>query len=279
MIHARRWPLILWRPLEVLLAALAVAFSVGAAAPQPPPAIDAAAAIVVDTRTGRVLFARNEHQRLPPASTTKIMTALLAAEALPLDALVAISARAANERGGAAIGLERGQWWTVDDLLRAMLLHSANDAAVALAEAAAGSVEAFASRMNAKARTLGARDTHFVTPNGRYHPQHLTSAYDLAWMAQAALANPVLARMVVLRTWQLTRPNTPPRVIINTNRLLWQFTGADGVKTGWIAESGRCLVGSATRNGRRLIVVLLSAPNLFTDAARLLEYGFTQVPP
>src|SRR3990170_4479672 len=120
MIHARRWPLILWRPeplapfgfraspLVGLLAALAVAFSVGAAAPPPPPAVDAAAAILVDARTGRVLFARNEHQRLPPASTTKIMTALLAAEALPLDALVAISARAAPPTRGGGGG--RGRW-------------------------------------------------------------------------------------------------------------------------------------------------------------------------
>jgi D-alanyl-D-alanine carboxypeptidase (penicillin-binding protein 5/6) len=285
MIHARRW-----RPNRSRspdgrwaggLAALVAVVSLGAApvlrqgsGPSAPPAVDAAAVVLADARSGAVLYARNPHRRLPPASTTKMMTAILAVEALPLDALVRISARAAAERSGAAIGLQSGERWKVEDLLHAMLMQSANDAAVALAEAVSGSVEAFAARMNARARALGARDTHFVTPNGRHHPEHLSSAHDLVLIARAALASPTVARIVTLRTWQLVRPNTPPRMLINTNRLLWQVRGADGVKTGWIAESGRCVVGSATRGGRRLIVVLLNAPQLFTDAGRLLEYGF-----
>ncbi|HEV8353952.1 MAG TPA: D-alanyl-D-alanine carboxypeptidase family protein [bacterium] len=269
----RRWP--------GAIAALVAVLSMGAAPVPPvsrlssePPAVDAAAVVLADASTGRILYAHNAHRRLPPASTTKMMTAILAVEALPLDALVRISARAAVERSGAAIGLEAGDRWKVDDLLHAMLMHSANDAAVALAEAVSGSVEAFVARMNERARVLGARDTHFVTPNGRYHPDHLSSAYDLARIARAALAHPTVARIVALRTWQLTRPGAAPRMLINTNRLLWQVRGADGVKTGWIAESGRCVVGSATRGGRRLIVVLLNAPRMFTDAGRLLEYGF-----
>ncbi len=238
------------------------------------PTTIAAAVVLIDARSGRVLYARDAHRRLPPASTTKMMTAILAAEALPLDALVPISLRASQERSGAAIGVQRGEWWTVDDLLHAMLIHSANDAAVALAEAVSGSVSAFAVRMNARALALGARDTHFVTPNGRFHPQHVSSAYDLALIARAALANPVVARIVSLRTWTLLRPHAAPRMLINTNRLLWRVRGADGVKTGWIGESGPCLVASATREHRRLIAVLLNAPHVFTDAAALLEWGF-----
>ncbi|HEY3249307.1 MAG TPA: D-alanyl-D-alanine carboxypeptidase family protein [bacterium] len=249
-----------------------------AAPPSRPQEIEAAAVVLLDVRTGKVLYARDPHRRLPPASTTKMMTAILAAEALPLDALVPISLRASRERGGSAIGLNPGEWWTVDDLLHAMLIHSANDAAVALAEAVSGSVEAFAVRMNARARLLGARDTHFVTPNGRYDPQHFSSAYDLALIARTALANPVVARIVSLRTWTLLRPHADPRLLINTNRLLWRLQGADGVKTGWVAESGPCLVASATRQHRRLIAVLLDAPRVFSDAARLLEFGFTGSP-
>lgn len=247
------------------------------AVPAPLPTIEAAALVLMDERTARVLYARDAHRRLPPASTTKMMTALLAAEALPLDAFVPISLRASQERSGAAIGLERGEWWTVDDLLHALLIHSANDAAVALAEAVSGSVDVFAARMNARARALGARDTYFVSPNGRYDPRHVSSAYDLALIARAALSNPVVARIVTLRTWTLTRPGSAPRMLINTNRLLWQLRGADGIKTGWIAESGPCLVASATRDGRRLIAVLLHAPRVFADAARLLEFGFSGV--
>ncbi|MGH2348930.1 MAG: D-alanyl-D-alanine carboxypeptidase family protein [bacterium] len=283
MIHVRRWRLNHSRSPDRrrswAVAALVVMLST-AAAPAPPgeaaalPNVDAAAVVLVDATTGTILYAKNAHRRLPPASTTKMMTAILAVEALPLDALVPISARAAAERSGAGIGLQAGERWKVEDLLHAMLMQSANDAAVVLAEAASGSVESFVARMNERARALGARDTHFVTPNGRHHPAHLSSAHDLALIARAALASPTVARIVSLRTWQLVRPTTAPRMLINTNRLLWQVRGADGVKTGWIAESGRCVVGSATRGGRRLIVVLLNAPQLFTDAGRLLEYGF-----
>lgn len=238
------------------------------------PAIGATAAVLMDARTGHVLYARSSQLRWPPASTTKILTALLVDEALSDDSVVAISARAAAERSGTAIGLEVGEVWTVRDLLPALLIYSANDAAVALAEAVAGSVEEFATQMNARAQALGVQTSHFVTPHGRFHPQHYSTAYDLALIARAALRSKRIAGIAAKQTWELQRPGQPPRMLINTNKFLWRYPGADGVKTGWIAESGPSLVASATRDGWQLIAVVLNAPQMETDAAALLDYGF-----
>jgi len=261
----------------LIVAALLAALTPPAAAappPVPPPALSATSAVLMDARSGRVLYARAPHLRRPPASTTKILTALLVAESLHPGDLVSISQRAATERSGSAVGLGAGERWTADDLMRAMLMRSANDAAVALAEAVAGSVEEFARQMTARARRLGARDSYFVTPHGRYHPQHTSSAYDLALIAREALRVPWIAEIVRSQTWELRRNGTALE-LVNTNRLLWQYPGADGVKTGWIAESGECLVASATREGWQLIAVVLNAPQLYRDAAALLTYGFS----
>lgn len=239
----------------------------------PPPAVEAASAALIDAQTGRLLYGLAPHARRSPASTTKLMTALLVAETLTPDTLVLISPRAAAERSGSAIGLQAGERWRAGDLMRALLMPSANDAAIALAEGVAGTVEAFATLMNERAGALGARDTHFVTPHGRYHPQHYSSAYDLALMARAALRSPWIAEIARSQTWELRRDGTS-RLLINTNKFLWRYPGADGVKTGWIAESGPCLVASATRGGWRLIAVVLDAPQMFRDATALLDYGF-----
>lgn len=238
------------------------------------PSVAASSAVLMDAETGRVLYALAPDLRRPPASTTKLLTALLVAESLARDAPVLISERAAVERSGSAIGLEAGERWTADHLMRAMLIASANDAAVALAEAVAGSVEEFARQMNARARALGARGTNFVTPNGRFHPQHYSTARDLALITREALGMPWIDEIVRGQTWEL-RHNGTSRLLINTNRLLWRFAGADGAKTGWIAESGPNLVGSATRDGRRLITVILNSPQVYDDAIRLLDYGFS----
>jgi D-alanyl-D-alanine carboxypeptidase (penicillin-binding protein 5/6) len=230
----------------------------------------------VDTRTGVALFERRADIKRPPASTTKILTAMLVLERLRPDALVTVSRRASEQRSGASIGLEVGERWRASDLLHAMLLFSANDAAVALAEAASGSVEAFVALMNQRARSLGAKGSTFLVPHGLHHPGHLTTARDLSVISRYAMLNPAFAEIVRLRTWNLTRRGRPPMMLINRNSLLWRFPGADGVKTGWIAQSGPCLVASATRDGRRLIAVVLNSGDVFGDAARLLEYGFTR---
>jgi len=238
-----------------------------------PPVVAAASAVLLDASSGRVLYALAPDVRRPPASTTKMLTALLVAESLTPQTLVPISARAAAERSGAAIGLESGERWTADELMRAMLMHSANDAAVALAEAVAGSPEAFARRMNERAMTLGARHSHFITPHGRYHPQHYSTARDLALIGREALRVPWIAGIVRTQTWELRRTGGE-RLVINTNSLLWRYAGADGIKTGWIAESGPSLVASATRQGWQLIAVVLNSPRMFREAAVLLDYGF-----
>jgi D-alanyl-D-alanine carboxypeptidase (penicillin-binding protein 5/6) len=263
--------------LVALLACGVVVFartSAPAAPPARPPRVDATAAVLMDARSGRVLFTKSADLRWSPASTTKILTALLAMEALSDEALVQISARASVERSGSAIGLETGERWKARDLLYALLMHSANDAAVALAEGVAGSVEQFAEYMNARATTLGARRSKFVSPHGRFHPNHVTTAHDLAVIARAALRTPRFAEIVRTQTWNLIRLGQPPRMVINTNSLLWRYRGADGVKTGWIAQSGPCLVASATRDGWQLIAVVLNAPRMYRDAAALLDYGF-----
>src|SRR3990172_5533639 len=191
------------------------------------------------------------------------------------DTMVPVSKRAAEQRSGSAIGLEVGERWRADDLLNALILASANDAAVALAEAVAGSVERFADLMNQKARAIGARNSTFVVPHGLYYPQHLTTARDLALITRYALRHPAFAALVRQQTFTWMRHGLPPRVVVNRNRLLWRLPGADGVKTGWIPESGQCLVASATRRGWQLIAVALDSPDVFADATRLLEYGFS----
>jgi len=239
------------------------------------PPIFAASAILMDARTGAVLYEHAADARRPPASTTKILTAIIVLEYLRPDTMVPISKRAAEQRSGSAIGLEVGERWRADDLLNALILASANDAAVALAEAVAGSVERFADLMNQKARAIGARNSTFVVPHGLYYPQHLTTARDLALITRYALRHPAFAALVRQQTFTWMRHGLPPRVVVNRNRLLWRLPGADGVKTGWIPESGQCLVASATRGGWQLIAVALDSPDVFADATRLLEYGFS----
>jgi len=214
-------------PITILL--LLTAFPViqpGFAAQQP--TARRPSAILIDVRTGQVLYARDVHKRMAPASTTKMLTAILAIERFPLDTPVTISARAAAQRSGSALGLEAGARWSVGDLLHAMLLRSANDAAVAVAEAYSGSVEAFAKDMNRKAQRIGARNSHFVNPHGLNGQDHYSTAYDLALIARYGLQLPVFASLVRQQAW---------REFSNTNRFLVKYEGADGVKTGWTAAA------------------------------------------
>lgn len=257
-----------WVGLVTLSAVLAWA---GPAASQP--VVRARAFVLLEARTGQVLAQRNAHLAWPPASTTKMLTALLVAESLPAARVVTVSPRAAAQRSGSTLGLRAGERRRVGDLFYAMLLVSANDAAVALAEAAGGTVERFVERMNRKARELGLRETHFTNPHGLYDPRHRSTAYDLALLARAALQNRRVAQAVATREYEL-ESDSGSRKLQNRNRLLETYPGANGVKTGWIAESGPCLVASAWRDGRTLIAVVLDSPEVFGDAARLLDYGF-----
>jgi len=225
-------------------------------------------------RTGQVIYARDIHRRWPPASTTKILTAVLAIERLSPDLMVTISPRAANQRSGSAIGLEAGERWRIEDLLLAMMVRSANDAAVAVAEAVGGSVERFAEITNVRARQIGARESRFVNPHGLHDPDHHSSAYDLAMIARHALHYPRFAALVERQTWMLSRDDRPPQNFTNSNRLLGRYPGADGVKTGWTAASGHTLVASATRDGWQLVAVVLHSRDMYADVEQLLDYGF-----
>jgi D-alanyl-D-alanine carboxypeptidase (penicillin-binding protein 5/6) len=232
------------------------------------------AALLMDVRTGRILYARNIHQRWYPASTTKMLTSILALERYPEDVVVTISPRAAAARQGSIIGLTAGEHWLLGDLIRAMLVHSANDAAVAVAEAVSGSVERFAAAMNLKARQIGARESHFTNPNGLPDPAHYSTAYDLALIARYALKNPQFAGIVRTESWEISRPGRTPQEYVNTNRLLRLYAGADGVKTGFTAASGHTLVASATRDGWQLVAVVLRDGEMYQDVEQLLDYGF-----
>lgn len=241
------------------------------------PAITAQAAILIDSVSGEVLFEQRARELRPPASTTKIVTAILAIETGNLEYVVEISHQAANT-GEATIGLKRGDRITVDHLVHGALLRSGNDACVALAEHLAPSVEEFVGLMNMKVLSLGAYDTKFYNTNGLPHAKHLTTAYDLALITRYALSNTVFSEIVGKREFVLEW-NSPSRRrhISNTNKLLWTYPSATGVKTGTTDSAGRCLVASAGRGGRTVIAVVLNSPRRFEDARKLLEYGFDKL--
>lgn len=261
-----------WRIILVAFVLVFVAVRVGAALPAP--AIGARAAVLMEGTTGQVLWAKHPHLRLPPASTTKIITALLAIERSPLTRIVAAS-KQASEADGSSIWLAEGERRYMRELIYGALLNSGNDACVAMAEAIAGSEKAFAALMTARARQLGATETTFLNASGLPQEGHLTSAHDLAVIARAALANEIFAAAVRTKVENIPWEGKPwDRRLINHNKLLWRYEGADGVKTGYTKESGHCLVASATRNGRRLIAVVLGSKDIYGESRALLDYGF-----
>lgn len=240
----------------------------------PAPRINVGAAALLDPVTGQLLYGYNAFRTMAPASTTKIMTCLVVLERCSLDEVVTISSRATGT-SGAHVGLRTGQQIPVQDLLFGLMLKSGNDAAVALAEHVAGSVEDFADLMNERARQIGALATTFRNPHGLTQPNHVTTAYDLALIAREAMENPVFRVLVSSRDREIgSLDPTWTRLISSTNRLLWVYEGAEGIKTGTTDLAGKCLVASATRDGRRLIAVCLRASDRFGDTARLLDYGF-----
>lgn len=238
--------------------------------------VRAPSAILVDAETGTVLWAKGAHVRRPVASTTKIMTAVVAMSRLRPNDVVVVSpeaTRVAPFREGLR-PRERVPAWK---LFYGLLLSSGNDSAVALAVAAGGSRGRFLAMMNAKARELGLRDTHFASPSGLIDEGNYSTAWDLAALARYAMANPRFR--AVVRTKRKRVPWTSPtraKLYQNHNKLLWRYPGADGVKTGWTTRAGGCLVASARRYGIRLIAVVLGSPDIYGDAARLLDYGFSR---
>jgi D-alanyl-D-alanine carboxypeptidase (penicillin-binding protein 5/6) len=252
-----------------------------AAAPDPAnqplvkPSVPAGAAVLMDWRTGAVLYAKQADQRRDPASTTKVLTAILALERGNLNDRVQISRRAAGTPGS-RMHLRAGEVYSLHDLLYGLLLRSGNDAAVAIAEHLAGSVEEFARWMNEKARAIGAKNSHFTNPHGLTEPDHYSTAYDLAVITRYALQNPVFRSVVAVKQAPITFEYLNRDVILhNTNQLLHSLPGADGVKTGTTAAAGQCLIASATREEQKLIAVVLHAGNRWAESSRLLEWGFS----
>lgn len=241
--------------------------------------ITAKAYLLMEATTGRILLAKNEREQLPVASTTKILTALLALEQPETDRYFTVDPTAIKVEGS-SMGLREGDQASLYTLAVGMLLSSGNDAANAAAVAIDGSISAFAERMNERAAELGMADSHFVTPSGLHDEEHYSTAADMAMLARAALQNEAFAAICSQSRMRLSFGNPPfERWLKNHNRLLSDYSGCIGMKTGYTKKAGRCLVSAAEREGVTLICVTLNAPNDWRDHARLLDYGFSQVEP
>jgi D-alanyl-D-alanine carboxypeptidase (penicillin-binding protein 5/6) len=263
---------------------LAPASTFAAPGNQPPaePVIGAKAAIVVDYATGRILYSKGMHERLAPASTTKILTAILAMESGNLDEVITVAPK--DLVRGSKMGLRSGENQTLRSLLYGLLIPSGNDAAMTIARAlgaraaakagakAADPINYFAEMMNRRAADFGLTDTHFVNPHGLDKPGHYSSAYDLASLTWYAMHFPLFNEIVRHPNYQ-----APGHLLKNTNKMLTQYPGAEGAKTGYTRRAGLCLITSATRNGRRIISVVLNAPKWIEDSTALLDYGFAKL--
>ena len=238
------------------------------------------AALLMEKTTGQILYAQNEHDALPPASVTKIMTVLLTMEAIDsgriaLDDVVTVSAYAAG-MGGSQVFLAEGEQITVDELLKAVCVSSGNDAAVALAEHVAGVTELFVEQMNNRARELGMKDTHFANCTGLTAENHVTSAYDIALMSRELLLHHPQIRSYTTIWMDTLRDGTFG--LSNTNKLIRFYDGATGLKTGFTQEAGYCISATAERDGMELIAVIMkgaTSDSRNTDAKTLLNYGFS----
>ncbi len=237
--------------------------------------LSAKAATLYEPETKRFLYNKNEHAKLPMASTTKIMTALIAIESIELDQNVWVDDSAIGI-DGSSIYLESGECMSAESLIYALMLSSANDAAVALACEIAGSVDAFSNLMNEKAESLGLSDTHFANPHGLDSSDHYTSAHDLAIITAEALKNAKLCEICSTKRKEIESSHKT-RILVNHNKLLKLYDGCIGVKTGYTQKSGRSLVGAAKRDDLTLISVTIDAPDDWNDHKKLLDYGFSNI--
>lgn len=241
---------------------------------------DAASAILMDASTGKILYEKDAHKELAPASVTKLMTLVVAADAInngrvKLTDKVTASENAAR-LGGSQIYLEQGETFSLEEMLIAIAVGSANDTCVAVGEYISGTHEAFVEEMNAKAKELGLQHTHFVNSYGLPAEGHYTSAYDLAIISRAALEYPLVLRLTKMKEYDLRGGEFK---LWNTNKLLWWYRGADGFKTGWTNEAKYCLASTVERDGLRLICVVMGVPQPkghFAESMKLYNYGFAK---
>ncbi len=259
----------------LLLLLVILAFSpLNTLADPAPPAVTAKAAVLLDAISGKIMYAKNAEIAMAPASTTKIMTAILAIENGNLRKTVCIPREAVGIEG-TSMNLITGEQLTMEDLLYGLMLVSGNDAAIAIASIIAGSEERFARMMTNKARVLGLTNTNYKNPNGLPAINHYSTARDLAYLTKYAMRNPTFARIV--RTKMKTVPGPKPNeplVLYNHNKLLWRYPYTIGVKTGYTLTAGGCLVSSAQKNGVTLISVVLKSNAIYDDSIKLFDYGF-----
>ena len=242
--------------------------------------ISAGQALLMDADTGEVLYEKCADQKAYPASTTKIMTALVTLETMeeydsPLEQKVRVP-EVAEGVEGSSIYLKAGEEISVQDLLYGLMLVSGNDAAVALAEIIGGDQEHFVEMMNNRAAELGCSSTHFANPNGLFDEDHYTTARDLAVISAAAMKNGTFREIVSTVDWKAEREESTYLTFHNKNKTITEFEGGSGIKIGYTKDSGRTLAASAERDGRTMIAVVMSAPDWFNDAYRLMEFGFRQ---
>ncbi|MGE5557439.1 MAG: D-alanyl-D-alanine carboxypeptidase family protein [Bacillota bacterium] len=235
----------------------------------------AESAILMDAVTGTILYAKNAHIMRPMASTTKIATAILALEIGDLKDRVRIGPKAAG-KDGSSMYLRRDELVNFKELLYGIMLNSGNDACVAVAEHLCGSEEAFVDRMNKLAAKIGARRTRFANTSGLPAADHYSTAYDLALLTRYAIKNPFFRELAATKYHYAPATNKmQTRYMCNHNRLLWRYKFADGVKTGYTREAGKCLVASGTKDGQTLIAVALNSSDMYGDTSRMLDYGFS----
>ena len=237
------------------------------------PDLSAASAILVDADSGRILYEKDAHTRRLIASTTKLMTALVAAEAMDDLAEPVTITREDTLTEGSSMYLKVGETVTLEALLYGLLLHSGNDAALAVARHCAGDVETFVDWMNQRAESLGMADSHFANPNGLNDDAHYSTAYDMALLAKACMDNETVSKIVGTRSITLGT-----RSFTNHNKLLTLYEGCEGMKTGYTQMAGRTLVSCARRDGQLLLCVTLNDPDDWKDHAALFDYGFETYP-
>ncbi len=266
----------------LILLVLVLAFS-NTSFSEEPFKLEAKSAILIDASSGEIIYEKNIHEKLPPASITKIMLLLIAMEDLnsgkiKLDDEVHVSANSAR-MGGSQVYLEEGETQTVNDLLKAICLRSANDAAVALAEHISGSIDVFAQRMNEKAKLLGMLNTNFKNATGLPDEEHFTTAYDISIMSRELLRYPKIHEWLTIYMTDIKvgKSKKSTQTLVNTNKLIREYQGANGIKTGLTNDAGHCLAASAKRGNLSLISVVLGGPtsnSRFLESKQLLDFGF-----
>lgn len=231
---------------------------------------------VIDVDSGRVLYSYNENEKLPMASTTKIITAITVIENADINKVIEVTSKTTGTEGS-SVYLKVGDRFTIKDLLYGLMLRSGNDCAETLAVAVSGDIESFCELMRCTAEKCGAGNSSFKNPHGLPAAEHYTTALDLCRITAYALKNPIFSEIVSTKVYtaeELTHGEK--RVWHNKNKLLFRFDGADGVKTGYTKEAGRCFVGSATKNGMRIVAAVLDSPQMFERSEELLTEAFNK---